>query len=82
MSRPCGHSVRFCGAIKDAKDSFAHGLNLANRLISGTACVPACVCACVCVVCILYIVSEQRFADRRFVALDRRVACDLLIMAH
>lgn len=44
VSRACGHSVRFCGAIKDAKDSFAHGLNLANRLISGTACVRACVC--------------------------------------
>lgn len=81
MSWPCGHSVRFYGAIKDAKDSFAHGLNLANRLISGTACVRACVHVCVCE-CISYIVFEQRFADRRFVALDRRVACDLLIMAH
>lgn len=58
VSRPCGHRVRFGGAIKEAKDSFAHSSKLANRLISGTACVY------LVAMCILYLVAEeQRFAQ-------------------
>lgn len=52
-SRPCGHSASVsasAGAIKEAKDSFALSLNLANRLISGTASV--CVCILYHVSCI------------------------------